>query len=223
MKKFFLVCFFIVSAGELLAILLHLPTVEKIFKPGIMATLIGYYFVSNESRSQAVLLAMCLSLIGDVLLMLQGSANSMFIFGLGAFLLSHVFYILSYRQHTEKNETGGLLGIQRARFAFPIILAGTGLIIVLYPFLGDLKIPVIVYALVLILMVINALFRYGHTNTLSFWMVFSGAILFMVSDSMLAINKFLAPVTHSTFWIMLTYSTAQLLIVKGLAGHTSRD
>ena len=111
-----------------------------------MATLIAYYFVLSESRSQSVLLAMCLSLAGDVFLMLQTSANSMFIFGLVAFLLSHVFYIMAYRQHTDKNETGGLQGIQRARFAFPIILAGTGLIILLYPFLGDMKMPVVFYA-----------------------------------------------------------------------------
>ncbi len=220
MKKFFLVCFLIVSAGELTTILLQFPTLEKIFKPGIMTTLIAYYIVSNGSRSQAILLAMCLSLVGDVLLMLQASADSMFIFGLLAFLLSHVFYILSYRQHTEKNDTGGLHGIQRARFAFPIILAGTGLIIVLFPFLGDMKIPVIFYALVLILMVLNALFRYGHTNALSFWMVFSGALLFMVSDSTLAINKFLEPVSRGTFWIMLTYSAAQFLIVNGLERHS---
>jgi len=223
MKKFFLVCFFVLSAGELTAILLQLPTLEKIFKPGMMATLIAYYFVSSESRSQSVLLAMCLSLVGDVFLMLQTPANSMFIFGLVAFLLSHVFYIMAYRQHTDKNETGGLQGIQRARFAFPIILAGTGLIIVLYPFLGDMKMPVVFYALVLILMVLNALFRYGHTNALSFWMVFLGAIIFMVSDSTLAINKFLEPVSHGTFWIMLTYGAAQFLIVKGLIEHTSHD
>lgn len=223
MKKFFLICFLIFSATELLAILLQLDILEKICKPGIMATLIAYYFQASDSRSQSVLLAMVLSLAGDVLLMFQSSSNAMFIYGVAAFLVSHVFYILSYRQHTEKSESGGLQGIQRARFAFPIVLAGTGLIVVLYPFLGDLKIPVILYALVLILMVINALFRYGHTNTKSFWLVFCGALLFMVSDSILAINKFFEPVPHSIFWIMLTYSTAQFLIVKGLMSHTEHN
>ena len=113
--------------------------------------------------------------------------------------------------------------MQRAHFAVPFILAGTGLIVVLYPFLGDLKIPVIFYALVLILMVLSALFRYGYTNNVSFWMVFCGAVLFMVSDSVLAINKFLEPVSHGAFWIMLTYCSAQFFIVSGLTKHTARN
>lgn len=221
MKKFFLVCFFVASAGEFMATWLQLNTLAEVFKPGIMASLIVYYFVSNEGRSRSVVFAMCLSLLGDVLLMLQSSATAMFIYGLFAFLLSHVFYILSYRQHREQNESQGLQGVQRARFAFPFILAGTGLIVVLYPVLGDLKIPVMFYALVLILMVVSALFRYGHTSAVSFWMVFCGAVLFMVSDSVLAINKFLEPVSHSTFWIMLTYCSAQFLIVSGLLKHNA--
>ena len=69
---------------------------------------------------------------------------------------------------------------QKIRFSFPIILAGTGLIVVLYPSLGSLKIPVVTYALVLIVMVLNSVFRYGRTSSVSFGSVFLGSIFFYV-------------------------------------------
>jgi uncharacterized membrane protein YhhN len=142
-----------------------------------------------------------------------------FMLGLVSFLTSHLFYILAYQQHRDELLTDGLQGIQRIRLAFPVILAGTGLVIVLFPVLGDLRFPVMVYALVLVLMVLNALFRYGRTNSTSFWMVFGGALLFMISDSLLAINKFLQPLPQSGLLVMTTYITAQYLLIEGLCAH----
>jgi uncharacterized membrane protein YhhN len=68
-------------------------------------------------------------------------------------------------------------------------------------------------------MVMVALFRFGKTTAGSFAMVFGGAILFMISDSLIAINKFLEPLPQSGFWIMTTYIGAQFLIVRGLLRH----
>lgn len=111
------------------------------------------------------------------------------------------------------------MGLRRVRFSFPIVLAGTGLLVVLYPHLGELRIPVVVYALVLVIMVLNALFRYGRTPNSSFWLVFIGAFLFMLSDSLLAINKFKAPIPQGGIWIMTSYISAQYLIVEGIIRH----
>ena len=66
-----------------------------------------------------------------------------------------------------------------------------------------------VYALILIAMVLNSVFRYGRTINVSFWLVFVGSIFFMLSDSVLAINKFFRPVTAAGFWIMSTYILAE--------------
>jgi uncharacterized membrane protein YhhN len=130
-----------------------------------------------------------------------------------------VFYIFTYRQHQHNESENGLQGIQKVRLAFPIILSGTGLVFVLYPVLGELKIPVMVYAIVLVVMTLNALLRLGKTTSPSFWMVFVGALLFMASDSLLAINKFLDPLPFGNIWVMTTYMSAQYLIVKGLIVH----
>ena len=133
-----------------------------------------------------------------------------------------MFYIVAYRQHQYGEQSDSLQGIQKLRAAFPIVLAGTGLVVILYPALGDQKFPVVVYALVLVVMALNGLFRLGRTNTISFWLVFVGAMFFMVSDSVLAINKFLTPLPYAGLLIMSTYISAQFLIIEGLIAHTRK-
>jgi uncharacterized membrane protein YhhN len=221
MRKIILVVFILAAAAALGSAVSAIYWLHSISKPMIMASLMVYYLTSSESinRSAIVILGMIFSLAGDILLL----NADYFIAGLIAFLVAHVLYIFSYRQHRHEDAENALHGLHRARLAFPIILAGTGLIVVLYPVLGDLRVPVIFYAAVLVMMVINALFRYGRTSSKSFWMVFAGAVLFMVSDSTLAIDKFLLPISYAPFWIMLTYIGAQFLIIEGLTTHFVRN
>jgi uncharacterized membrane protein YhhN len=96
---------------------------------------------------------------------------------------------------------------------------GTGLVTILYPVLGDLKIPVMVYALVLTVMVLQSIFRYGFTSSASFWNVCIGALFFLASDSLLAINKFLQPLPSASLLIMVTYMVAQYSITVGAISH----
>jgi uncharacterized membrane protein YhhN len=224
MKKIFFWIFILVSIAELISQAMDLQGLHTVTKPLLMTVLIAYYITSvkKEERSGIVVLALAFSWLGDVLLMFQAKSELFFIGGLLAFLVAHLYYIFTYRQFMLEDTSKALLGVQRFRYSFPIILAGTGLITVLYSHLGGLKIPVIIYALVLVLMVINALFRFGRTSLASFTMVFFGATLFMMSDSMIAINKFLMPIAYSGFWIMLTYLTAQYLIIEGLLKHRNR-
>jgi len=186
-----------------------------------MISLMAYYGYSTpqEDRASVVWAAMAFSFLGDTLLMYENISSLYFIFGLAAFLISHVFYIFSYRQHRWDSSVNQLQGLQRLRLAFPIILAGTGLVVVLYPTLGELKIPVMLYAIVLVTMVLNALFRYGRTNNNSFTTAFAGSVLFMVSDSLLAVNKFYTAISYAGLLIMITYIAAQYLIVTGLRNH----
>jgi uncharacterized membrane protein YhhN len=164
-------------------------------------------------------LAIVFSLLGDVALMLQLYNELYFIIGLGSFLVAHLYYLNAYHQHRNEADSNALLGVQKFRFSLPIVLFGTGLITVLYSHLGDFKIPVILYAFVLILMVLQALFRFGHTTRKSFTLVFIGALLFMISDSFIAINKFLNSFESAQLVIMSTYLIAQFFIIKGLIAH----
>lgn len=217
MKKVSLLVFFVAMIGVLFSTIVDIRWLHLVTKPLIMSSLfIHYIFASQpENRSRMVMLAIICSLAGDVLLM----NADYFVPGLSAFLLGHIFYISAYRQHQADETSDALRGIHRVRLAFPIILAGSGLVVILYPVLGSMRIPVMGYALVITVMAIVALFRYGRTSTASFWMVFGGAVLFMISDSIIAISKFLSPVAFSGFLIMLTYGSAQFLIIRGLLKH----
>jgi uncharacterized membrane protein YhhN len=142
-----------------------------------------------------------------------------FIGGLGAFLTGHVLYIICYRQLRYVNSNRGLLATQKMRFSLPIILAGTGLVTILFPYLGGMKLPVMIYALVITVMAMQALFRYGFTSSKSFVLIFAGALFFMLSDSLLAVNKFMKPLPLASLFIMTTYILAQYLIVEGFIAH----
>jgi uncharacterized membrane protein YhhN len=219
MKKFALYIFILVSVAELISVTFNMPLVNLIAKPLIMITLVGYYLTNIPKRSSLFLIAMAFCWLGDVLLMFQSQETLYFMGGLVSFLIGHVLYIITYRQMRDAKGTNELLGTQKVRYSLPIVLAGTGLVVILYPSLGELTVPVMIYALVLTIMVLQALFRFGFTNNRSFKLLFVGALFFMASDSLLAINKFLEPLPLASLSIMATYIAAQYLIVEGAMAH----
>ena len=111
----------------------------------------------------------------------------------------------------------------KIRYSFSIIVIGLAIYYLVLPFLGDLLFPVAVYVLVIIIMALNAVYRFGMTNKGSFWTVLVGALLFMTSDSLLAIDTFLPDVSIHSLWVMSTYILAQYLIVFGLLKHYEKQ
>ena len=90
---------------------------------------------------------------------------------------------------------------------------------ILYPGLGGMLIPVMVYAIVLLTMGTWAHKRRGATANASFRYVSAGVILFVISDSLIAVNKFAFEVPGERLLVMSTYIAAQFLIVQGLLKH----
>jgi uncharacterized membrane protein YhhN len=210
------------ASAELGTAIFDYPGHSLIFKPLIMIGLMAHYWVMSPARSRLFLVALFFCWLGDVFLIFQSTDPLFFIGGLASFLVGHIVYIFCYRQLQIIPSSKELLGSQKVRFAFPIILAGTGLVTILYPLLGALRIPVMIYALAITLMALTALFRYGRTNSKSFLLIFIGAVLFMVSDSLLAINKFHHAFSAAGALVMLTYSVAQFLIVEGALAHEKK-
>ena len=94
----------------------------------------------------------------------------------------------------------------------------------LWPKLGEMQIPVLVYSIVITLMGLAALDRYGAVSPKSFWKVLIGALLFILSDSLIAYSRFgqeIVEISLPGFWIMLTYILAQFLIITGWMGRNS--
>jgi uncharacterized membrane protein YhhN len=217
MKKIALAVFILSVIGVFVFEFTQIPAIHFLSKPLIVISLLAYYYagIAREDRSPTFVLALIACLAGDIFLM----SPEYFIPGLVSFLIGHVLYIFAYRQHQTEDDVDSIRGLQRVRLAFPIVLAGTGLVVILYPVLGSMQIPVTIYAAVITTMALTALFRYGRTTAQSFWLVFIGAVLFMMSDSILAFNKFLEPINNAGLYIMATYMAAQLLIVLGILKH----
>jgi uncharacterized membrane protein YhhN len=146
------------------------------------------------------LTALLFSWAGDLALMLDGSL--WFLAGLAAFLLAHVAYIVLFLRYL------GWGKLPRASLLYLVWLVV--LIAFLLPFLGEMLVPTVIYALVITTMAIAAT-RCGPILTL-------GATLFLLSDSMLAVHRFIPDVAiwNSDFLIMLTYLAGQGLIILGV-------
>jgi uncharacterized membrane protein YhhN len=104
---------------------------------------------------------------------------------------------------------------KRPLLAAPALAYGAVLVYFLSPGLGAMKIPVLVYATVILTMLCGAVNRYYKVNSTSYWIVLAGAILFVLSDSGIAFSKFIHPFRGASWFIMSTYVMAQYLIVTG--------
>jgi sterol desaturase/sphingolipid hydroxylase (fatty acid hydroxylase superfamily)/uncharacterized membrane protein YhhN len=170
------------------------------FKP--LALLLAIAFVLQRGRAQRLLLAaLALSLAGDVLLMLPGR----FIAGLVGFLLAHLCFIALFRQDAPWFAS---------RKALVAALAAAALMYgFLFPHLGPvLKVAVAAYATVIALMAAQAIGRAVALKDAASMGVAVGAVFFMLSDSLLAINRFAVPLPMAQFFVLATYYFAQLLI-----------
>lgn len=182
------------------------------FKPLLIPFLLYIVSVSDPFRNQKTLLfALFFSWVGDVLLMFANQHALFFILGLISFLIAHLAYIILFQRQNKINENNNYLWF----IPFVIIYLVT-ILRILWPFLNEMKIPVLVYAIVISLMLLMSIKAYFQWEKPSNLWVLIGAILFVISDSILAINKFHSPVLMSSFWIMSTYLGAQFCIVNAI-------
>ncbi len=217
-----LYAFYIISVLNLLEQVVQTGWLNLVTKPFLMITLLFYYLFSKSEKtsplSKLIIGAMTFSWIGDILLMLQGQISGIFIFGLAAFLIAHICYIFGFRKARFDDPGEINKSFVQTRIVF-LVFVGGAIIYMLYPGLEEMMIPVIFYTIVIIAMGITALLRRGWTRDKSFIMTYSGALLFIMSDALIGINKFMNPIVQAPLLIMATYISAQLLIVKGILIH----
>jgi uncharacterized membrane protein YhhN len=141
----------------------------------------------------AICVGLFLSLLGDVYLMLP---SDRFIAGLVCFLLAHVSYATGF----------AMLGWPRlnAAWLIPYALYGVGAFQILNATLGRLRLPVAIYLVVILTM--------AWLATAAHWAAALGAVLFVISDSVLAYEKFVRAFAHARWMVLGTYWAAQWLI-----------
>ncbi len=191
------------------------------FKPSLLPFLILAVNGNDPFPTKKWLLsALLFSWIGDIILMFSDKGELFFIFGLVSFLIAHIIFIVLFiKQDTEDkpvNKTLLGLGVV-AVIAYLSIMLST-----LYPSLGGLKIPVTVYAIcisTMLAMSIRGALAWRKPMNL---LILGGALSFVTSDSLLAINKFYTPLPKASFLIMITYLVAQYLITDGVLKLNNR-
>ena len=173
-------------------------------KPILLPVLILIYISGAKSEKIELtpffLAGLVLSFFGDLFLLF----NWGFLPGLGSFLLAHLFYIISFKKKLQK----------RISKFWPIILSlyASILLVILFPYLKEMKIPVIIYAVVIATMMYNALKTHNRNLII-------GALLFLISDTLLSVYLFLQPLMILNLLVMATYILAQLFLVNGMISN----
>jgi len=162
------------------------------------------------------LFAFLFSWLGDVLLMFSNRLPQFFIFGLASFLVAQTGYVFLFRKTINLS---GKKPFLKKKPYFLIFYIAYGLIVYIALFNrldSVLRIAVFIYMSALLGMSSMALNRFGNGHPVSFSLVFAGSLLFVFSDTMIAINRFLVPVPYEGILVMSTYMVAQYLIMRGL-------
>ncbi len=221
----FAVAFILITILTILGDTLDILWLHYACKPLIMLLLLGFVWQQDWAGGDAtqirwLVVGMVFALAGDVFLMIR--EVDLFVPGLGAFLLMQLGYSRAFYlsiQQQKPTTSGQFIGLVLLLFilydaAFLYLLRPA---FVNKPVLTGLWWPVVIYAACLSLMGLLATLRpklpaYG-------WVV-TGALLFILSDSLIALNKFWLPVPGSAFLVMSTYAVAQYLIVAGMIRET---
>jgi uncharacterized membrane protein YhhN len=214
MNKNWLIVFAVALLVNLVGIYTQNEMLVYIAKPLIVPSLLAYFLsAAGGTRSSLrffIIAALLFSWLGDVLLMFDRLSSSYFLFGLVSFLIAHIFYILFFAR-VKKAENIKLKPV----LLVAVLIYYAGLIWLLYPHLAEMKIPVMVYGAVISTMFLLALHMPGLQNKEAGKLMMAGALFFVISDSLLAINKFYQPFSYAGILIMLTYGLAQWLITLG--------
>jgi uncharacterized membrane protein YhhN len=180
-----------------------------VLKPAAMAAIILIALVRSPvfpPRYQTFIVAgLSASLLGDIFMMLR---KKRFTEGLACFLVAHGLYIAAF------------LATMRPRVelptALPLIFYAMIMMRVLFPHAGRIKAPLAVYIMAITIMAALGMDRFIRMGGTPAFEAFAGAVLFMVSDSILAVNRFVRKVPAAQPLILGTYFLAQWLFAMSV-------
>ena len=200
-----------VAALTILSSVLGLMPLHFVCKPLTMLIAMAWVYL-RASRVRALerfdwllMAALAASMAGDVFLMLPGGY---FIPGLASFLVAHLFYIALLRQ--------GINWFPSVRALLLTLGVGAAMYAWVWGGLTDpvVKVAVAAYVGVISLMVAQAIGRATVLGDAASKAVALGACVFMLSDSLIAINRFVQPLPLVSLWVLTTYYAAQILMVR---------
>ncbi|NVK52274.1 MAG: lysoplasmalogenase [Flavobacteriaceae bacterium] len=208
------VLFLIAAIADVSAVIVENETIRLVSKPMLITLLALVYLVSVSKPNFWFVLGLFFCFLGDVFLLFNGT--NFFMLGLAAFLLGHVVYIKVASSFLPSHLTFKIV-TSALPFVFFLVL----LLYIIQNNLGELLFPVVVYGVTISSFGTVALLNYREEKSIENTWLFIGALTFIVSDSLLALNKFYEPSRIFEISIMITYIVAQFLICKAMIVKTN--
>ena len=206
-KKLYIVLFFLIATLDVLGIIIDEKMLRLIFKPLIIPALALVYIVYTTGVKRLYLAALFFSFLGDVVLLKSGT--NYFMLGLGSFLLAQMIFVV-----IVKGQINSYQGKDVLLAGVPFTLIFVVIILLIYKSLGDLLLPVLIYGITLCTFGILSFYNYLEKRTNTAVLILLGDFFFIISDGMLAIEKFQLQNRELAIGVMLTYIVAQYLICR---------
>ena len=222
LNRIIFIFFIAISLLEIFAEYLSLNWLVISTKPLLMPLLLVYVVcnlthIPEKSKIQLIA-ALIFSSIGDTLLIFSSKNELFFLLGLSMFLITHVFYTLIFVNNKKQ-----ILGWRQILLVLLIIVSYYfSLMYIINPKLSDFSIPVYLYGIILSTMLFTV-FMADFKNQKT--VILIGAIIFVFSDSLIALNKFYFDKPHDLIQptIMITYILGQFCIVHGLIKYLRKS
>ena len=202
---------------EVIAVSKNLKQLEYIAKPAVMVFLFLWLFTTTGLQGNPFWfgLGILFSLAGDVLLM--ASPDRFFLLGLIAFVFVHICYIAGFREEITNISAWSLIllvfiAINISRLLRHIVGA------IQRKGENRLILPVIVYGTVISVMLYAAMSTISNsawTASAAFF-TSTGAFLFVISDTVLAWMRFVAPIQNGRVWNIVLYYLGQFGLIAGV-------
>jgi len=178
-------------------------------------------FEEHKKTWNLMIAALAFSFLGDFLLLDFFPGQIFFLGGLSCFLVTHILYIMVFS--TDKKGPIEWKLFPTLIFLILVLSWAGWYYVLIYDSLGNMIIPVTLYIIVIGRMAIQAVYRYGYVNRLSYGLVLIGAFAFMLSDCFVAWRVFMEDFSQSGVLVMSTYILAQFCIVEGVyMNHLSK-
>lgn len=209
LKNFLPIIFFVILICDTYSVATVNKPFEMLFKPLLMPILASWYLISVKKANFWFVSALFFSFWGDVLLLFE---EKFFVFGLASFLVAHLLYIKLTATYIKNK-----IPVKKIITAIiPFLLFFAIIVFLTFPNLNEMLVPVLVYGLVIACFGAITLINYQQSKSTENFNLFLGAVIFIISDAIIALNVFYSYSLFNNVAIIVLYSLSQFLICKSV-------
>lgn len=209
-KEIFTYIFYLIALSTIVGIAFKITELVYVVKPLLTLTLIYLYTLALSRINKLYIYAMLCCFIGDVFLLFKDQ-QLYFIIGLVSFLLAHIFFIKIVLKRLIRVSYKKILITY-----IPFLVLIFSIFLFISRYVGNMLIPVLIYGMVISLFGSVALVANEERRSIKSLYMSTGAIVFIISDSLLAIDKFYYSLPVFEVIVMFTYIVALYLIYRSM-------